>query len=122
MSDYPKILTAHEASSMVSTWNEYLRLDKNDGGTAKLEVCQYEVLAEVECDEDGNELPVPEHINGKEVIGVEDGYVVGGTLACEDDRSLIYGPGEIDDAIEWLKSEGFKVDHDLIVELQKAVG
>jgi hypothetical protein len=36
MSDYPKILDTQEASTMVSTWNEYLRLDKNHDGTAKL--------------------------------------------------------------------------------------
>jgi hypothetical protein len=122
MSEYPKILTAHEASSMVSAWNEYLRLDMNDDGTAKLEVCQYDVLAEVEFDDDGNELPLPKHINGEEVIGVEDGYIVGGALACYDDRSLIYGSREIKVAIEWLKTEGFKIDNDLIAELRKAVG
>jgi hypothetical protein len=122
MSDYPMILTGHEASSMVSTWNEYLVLDRNHDGNAKLEICQYEALAEAECDDDGNELPLPKHINGKEVIGVEDGYIVGGALACYDDRSLIYGPREIKVAIEWLKTKGFKIDNDLIAELQKAVG
>ena len=121
MSDYPKILTSHQTSTMVSTWNDYLRLDKNDDGTAKLEICQYELLAEVEFDEDGNELPVPESIHGEKIVGVEDGYIVGGALACYDDRPLIYRPGEIIVAIEWLKAEGFKVDHVLIAELQKAV-
>ena len=119
MSDYPKIISTHEVSTMVSTWNEYLRLNKNDDGTAKLEVCQYEALGQVECDEEGNDLPVPDQINGKEVIGVEDGYIIGGTLICHDDKSIIYGPGEIDDAVSWLKSEGF--DNDLIAELRKAV-
>jgi hypothetical protein len=96
-------------------------LSKNGDGTATLEICQYEALGEVEFDEDGNELPVPEEINGEEVIGVQDGYIMGGTLACDGDRSLIYDAGEIDAAVEWLKSERFEVDNDLIAELQIAV-
>lgn len=110
MSDYPKILTVHEASSMISSWHEYLRLSKNVDGTAQLEICQYQVLGEVECDEDGNELPVPKEINGEEVIGVEDGYIIGAALACDGDKSIIYGVGEVDAAVEWLKSEGFVAD------------
>jgi hypothetical protein len=118
MPDYPKILKTREASSMVSAWNEYLRLDKNDDGTAKLEFCQYEALAEAECDEDGNELPLPAQIDGKDIIGVEDGYVVGGSLSCWDDGFLVFGIGEIDAAITWLKSNGFKTDNEIIAELQ----
>jgi hypothetical protein len=106
---------------MVSTWNGYLRLYKNEDGTASLEVCQYEVLAEVEYDEDGNELPVPEYIDGERVEGVEDGYIVGGKLGCSNGDSLIYGPDEIDLTVKWLKTKGFEVDGDLIAELQKAV-
>jgi hypothetical protein len=53
MSEFPKILAIRETSSMASTWNEYLRLDKNNDGTAKLEICQHEALAEAEFDEDG---------------------------------------------------------------------
>jgi hypothetical protein len=107
---------------MVSTWNEYLRLDKNNDGTARLEICQYEVLAEVEYDEDGNELPLPTQIDRKDIIGVEDGYVVGGSLSCRDDQFLVFGIGEIDVAITWLNNNGFKTDNEIIAELQKAVG
>ena len=59
--------------TLVSVWNH--------DGTAKVEICQYEVLAEVERDDDGNELPLPKHIGGKEVISVEDGYIVGGAVS-----------------------------------------
>jgi hypothetical protein len=111
-----------EASSMVSTWNEYLRLDKNDDGTAKLEICQYESLAEAECDDDGNDLPLPTQIEGKDVIGVEDGYIVGGPLSCYDDRFIVFGLGEIDLAITWLKTQMFKTDDKMIAALRKAVG
>ena len=50
---------------MVSTWNEYLRLDKNPDGAAKLEICRYEALAEAEYDEDGELLALPAQIDGK---------------------------------------------------------
>lgn len=122
MSNYPKILKTQEASSMVSIWNEYLRLNKNDDGTATLEICQYETLAEVEYDEDGNELPLPTQVNGKDVIGVEHGYIVGGPLSCCGDRFLVFGPGEIDVATAWLKSQRFETDNEMIVALQEAVG
>src|SRR5262245_61190377 len=102
MSKYPKILTSRESSTMVITWNEYLRLHKNDDGTATLEICQYMPLAEVGYDEDGNELAVPEYANGEKVVGVEDGVIVGGALAWHDERSLVYGPDQIDLAVEWL--------------------
>jgi hypothetical protein len=121
MSDYPKILQTREASSMVSTWNEYLRVDRNGDGTAKLEICRYEALTEAEYDEDGNELPLPAQIDGKDVIGVEDDYVVGGSLSCWDDRFLVFSIGEIEVAISWLKSNGFKTGTEIIGELQKAV-
>ena len=85
-----------------------------------LEICQYEALAEAKYDDDGNELPLPAQIDGKEVIGVEDGYIIGGTLSCWDDRFLVFGIGQIDVAITWLKSNGFKPDNEIIAELQKA--
>ena len=82
MPEYPKILTSHEASTMVSMWNEYLRLDKNGDCTAYLKICQYEILGEAERDEDGKALQVSEYVNDKEVVGIEDGYFVGGALSC----------------------------------------
>jgi hypothetical protein len=36
---YPKILASQESSSMVSTWTEYLRLDKKNHNSAVLEIC-----------------------------------------------------------------------------------
>jgi len=107
---------------MVSTWTEYLRLGKNRDGTARLEICQYEALAEAEYDDDGNELPLPAQINGKQVIGVEDGYIIGGPLSCWHDEFLVFGIGEIDLATGWLKDNGFNTDKEIIAELQKAVG
>jgi hypothetical protein len=122
VSDYPKIVKTREASGMTSTWNEYLRLDQNHDGTAKLEICRYEALAEAEFDDDGNQLPLPDQIDGKDVVGVEDDYVVGGSLSCWDDRFLVFGIGEIPVAITWLESNGFKTDKEIIAAMQKAVG
>ena len=36
--EYPKVLDSRKASTMMSTWTEYLRLRKEDEGTAVLEI------------------------------------------------------------------------------------
>ena len=59
--EYPKILASQESSTMVSTWTEYLRLDKKDDNSAVLETCQYEVLGEVQSDEEGNQILPPDN-------------------------------------------------------------
>jgi hypothetical protein len=41
-----------------------------------------------------------------------------GSLSCWDDGFLVFGIGEIDAAITWLKSNGFKTDNEIIAELQ----
>ena len=57
---------------MTSVWNEYLRLSRDRDGTARLEICRHEVLAEWEEDEDGELLPLPDEIDGKQVVGIEE--------------------------------------------------
>ena len=71
--EYPKILASQESSTMVSTWTEYLRLDKKDDNSAVLETCQYEVLGEVQSDEEGNQI-LPPDIDPEDVVRIEDGY------------------------------------------------
>jgi hypothetical protein len=123
--EYPKILSSRETSTIVSTWNEYLRLTKNEDGTATLTICQYDVLGEYSeycsADEDGNEPPLPNAIDGKPVVGVEDGYIVGGQLLDFDAKSLTYSSAGLDDAIRWVEAEHFDVTPALISELRKAV-
>jgi hypothetical protein len=119
--EYPKILSSQEGSSMVSTWNEYLRLNKNDDNSAVLEICQYEVLGEAGFDEEGNMI-VPPDIDPKDVVGIEDGCVVGGALTSEYGESFQFTAETISEAIEWLKKNRWECSADLLDDLAKAVG
>lgn len=118
--DYPKVISVREGWGMTSTWKEYLRLSQDDDGRAMLEVCRYEALAETPDDEDWDG-PLPEEIDGKKVVGVEDDYIVGGELARWDDRTLTYSAADIDRAIRWIGSLHFKLTDDLIREVREAV-
>lgn len=119
--EYPKILASQESSTMVSTWNEYLRLDKKDHSSAVLEICQYEVLGEMQYDEEGKGTLPPE-IDPEDVVGIEDGLICGGVLACGDDQSFLFTAETIPEAVEWLKENGWKCNTKLLAELAKAVG
>jgi len=121
MPEYPKIIAVREGSGRTSVWNEYLCLNLNGPGKAALQVCRYEALAEYERPEDDeSEIPLPTEIDGKAVVGVEDGYVVGGELARYDDWELVYGIDEIDDVVKQLKDR-FAVDDGIVEQLRMAV-
>lgn len=95
------ILAEHERSSMVSTWTEYLVLERQaTSKNWKLFVGKYEVLAECLAfyDEDTNEFKLPKKINGQSVVGIEDGWVVGGPLQGWDHPEISF----------------MKVDHNVI--------
>jgi hypothetical protein len=100
--EYPKILASQESSTMVSTWNEYLRLGKEGDNSAVLEICQYEVLGEVQSDEEGNQI-LPPDIDPDDVVKIEDGYICGGVLECWDGQSFLFTRETIPAAIEWLE-------------------
>ncbi len=119
--EYPKILASQESSTMASTWTEYLRLNKKDGYSAVLAICQYEVLGEMQYDEEGNEILPPE-IDPEDVVRIEDGLICGGVLACGDDQSLLFTSETTPAAIDWLKDNGWKCNALLLTELANAVG
>lgn len=86
-----RILQAIECSSMVSHWTEYLCLEMRDGRSV-LSHRRYDVLAEVsdyafETDDGDDEYRIPEVIEGKPVVGTEDGYIVGGELTVDPSDS-----------------------------------
>ncbi|WP_426611833.1 hypothetical protein [Bradyrhizobium sp. McL0616] len=85
--EYPKILASQESSTMASTWTEYLRLDKEADNGAVLEICQYEVLGEMQSDEEGNQI-LPPDIDPEDVVRIEDGYICGGALTSEFGESF----------------------------------
>jgi hypothetical protein len=117
---FPKILASRECSTMASTWTEYLRLNKGDDNSAVLEVCQYEVLGQMQGDEEGNPILPPE-IDPKDVVRIEDGYICGGVLTSEYGESFQFTTETISEAIEWLKDNWGKCDTELLAELASAV-
>jgi hypothetical protein len=122
---FPKSLSTRESSTMASTWNEYLRLTKNEDGTATLNICQYGVLGEYSeycsADEDEEQPPIPKEIDGQPVVGVKDGYIVGGPLLDLDGEELTYSSADLEDAIHWVEAEHFEVTPALIRELRRAI-
>jgi hypothetical protein len=98
-----EILATRTASSMVSVWTEYLCL-----APGRVEICQYEVLDEVKIGDDGEPLPFPETINDKAVFGVDNGYIIGGSLQTwSEDDAFIYTANSIEDALSWIEERGF---------------
>lgn len=109
------IIASREQSSMVSGWTEYLCLQRDEGEAFKLFTGQYEALAERNkyFNEATGEYEVPEVIDGKPVVGLEDDYVVGGELVYFDDQQAVSFQSPDDRAVvEWLQSSGWsqKVD------------
>jgi hypothetical protein len=124
MDDYPKVLDSRENSSMASTWTEYLRLRVTEPGTALLEVCMYEALAEApDWSDDDEGRVLPDEIDGKKVIGIDDDWIVGGDLCCIDDnKQLAFDKNNIEQALQWLTETRWRVTSGLINELHRAVG
>lgn len=119
-----EVLTYREASTMVSAWTEYLCLRMISSGRYVLEVCQYEPLAEYRgFDDNGKERQVPKMVNGKQVVGVEDGYLVGGELECSnDDMRVVLTDQRVEDVIELIEVWGFEVDRDVVTRIGNALG
>ena len=115
------IISERESSTLASTWNEYLTIRKISPGKAMLEICQYEVLAEWSGyeDEAGNETPIPKTYNGKKVIGVEDGYLVGGNLSVSEGGEFEVSISTLKDAKSWIAEEGFSVGNNINRVLQR---
>ena len=101
-----KVLADREDSGMTSNWKEYLCL--TDGNQTKYKIFEgrYEVLAEaIEFySDDEEDYELPEFIDGKKVMGVEDGYVVGGELSYFDEEEAVEFNHLSDlKLIQWLK-------------------
>ena len=108
--EYPKVLDTRKASTMMSTWTEYLRLNMEHEGTAILEISMYEALAELEADDEGK-VVVPEEIYGVKVVGVEGGTIIGG-----------FTQATLADAISWLEAQRWKASEQTLEELTRSVG
>ena len=86
-----KVLAQREGSGMTSHWKEYLCL--TDGNHTKYKIFEgrYEVLAEATefYSDDEEDYDLPEFIDDKKVMGIEDGYVVGGELSYFDKEEAV---------------------------------
>ncbi len=123
MSSERVVLGSRDASTMVSSWTEYLCVRTLGPGRAILEVCMYEAFAQFEgCDDDGNELDVPETYEGKQVVGIEDGYLVGGELMLiEDMETLTFSRDDFDQASRWVAAQNFEVSAAVLAGMQSAL-
>lgn len=83
------IVASVEQSTMVSTWTEHLCLHRTAEGKWCLDIRGYELIGEASeyQNEEGN---LPDQIDGQDVIGTEDGFVIVDNLVLHSDSYPIY--------------------------------
>ena len=105
-----QILSTIDQMNMISSWTLFLCRERlNDG--FQLSVRRNEILGEYEehYDDDKEEYTVPDQIDGKNVVGVEDYFVVGGDLLLEEE----YGESQFfrnltdEEAVDFINSTPF---------------
>lgn len=102
-----EIIETIERSTMASTFTESLCLEKINNNQFRLFLGGYEVIGEVSdyFNEEDNEEKIPEQIDGQTVQGVEDGYIIGGSiLQNEDDGEVIFSSTTDENFRNWLES------------------
>lgn len=85
------VIDSREQSSMASTWTEYLVLVRGDTKKYRLFTGGYTFLAEIAdyYDEEKDDYDFPNEINGVEVVGRDDEFLVGGRLEWDDDEDAV---------------------------------
>ena len=85
------VIDSREQSTMASTWTEYLVLVKGDTKKYRLFTGRYTYLAEIEdyYDEDNDDYNFPKEINGVEVVGQDDEFLVGGRLEWSESSDTV---------------------------------
>ena len=108
------ILDERRQSGRVSSWNEYLCLQRLSSNEFEISVCGYEILGERDAyyNEENDEFELPETIDGKSVVTIEDEWVVGGNLVNHSDElmPLRFRTEEVADLIVWLKDANWYSD------------
>lgn len=114
MSERLQVIASREVSSMVSSWTEFLCVELDAEGTAfRLFTGRYEALDEVHAyiNPDTEQLDLPEEIDGKKVVGVEDDYVIGGDLTpFEEDELLSLEDPDSEIVCSWLEAKNWTVE------------
>jgi len=105
------VLMRRECSSMVSTWNEYLCIERAGPGRFSLSICGHEVLGSVHdlipeddlFDQDG-EMVIPEFLNGQ-AVALENGeYLVGDTLVeTAGSGPIQFGVSDLDVGLDFCR-------------------
>lgn len=116
------IIAEQEESSMVSTWTEYLVLERRAKTKDwRLFVGKYEALAEAAAyyDEDTDSYRIPKTINGKKVVGQDDEWLVGGPLQCWGDPDCTFSQVDAK-LVAWLQEFGW-TGEDVLPELDRAL-
>jgi hypothetical protein len=75
-------------------------------------------------DEEGNPIPIPDYFEGKKVVGIDYGYLVGEELGLTSDSEeyqFQYTEEEIDALSEWIKKSGFKLNDEIIASVKNAL-
>src|SRR5262249_59001228 len=102
---------------------EYLALAKIGNRKAELAICMYEALAARPMSEDGEWDPViPNKIDGKEVVGVDDEWIIGGELSCLDGRYFHFEQREVYKAVDWLAENHWPLTNGILTKVWRAVG
>jgi hypothetical protein len=83
------IVASIEQSTMASTWTEHLCLHRTAGGKWCLDIRGYEVIGEAS-EYQNEEGDLPDQIDGQDVIGTEDGFVIVDNLVLHQDDYPIY--------------------------------
>lgn len=120
---YPhKIISSKLDNNMMDRWTGYLLLVRHLDGTFEIGGAQYEILCLAnDFLNEADELVIPPEIGGKRVIGIEDGYVVGGELSLEFSQytKLRFSEPNKEEIVNWLASEGWGLD--TLKEIESAV-
>lgn len=104
----PKVIASREASSMASTWTEYLCLTRSDTKRFKLFTGGYQSIDEAGkyYNEKTGRYVLPKTIDGQLVIGVEEDAVLGGELTYyEDDHYVEFNRLDDPDLVSWLAEQ-----------------
>jgi hypothetical protein len=87
------IVASVEQSTMASTWTEHLCLHRTAEGKWCIDIRGYEVIGEASeyQNEEGN---LPDQIDGQDLIGTEDGFVVVDNLVLHSDTMYEFDKSE----------------------------
>lgn len=107
-----QIVDSREGSTPASSWTEYLCVRPLEHGLYELSIRMFEYLGEYSeyADEEGN---IPESIDGKTVVSVEDGCICGGNLVFMNEDSVDVVRFRLPSSpavVAWLQSKRWPLD------------